>query len=85
MCVTQNLHKWRRLERSGQGWRHHHPINSQQCSESLRDETITSFGNNHQRPQYSSILACSTGHSCVPGIVLGWFDLGFLTTAVRSR
>ena len=44
MCVIQNLHKWRRLERSSQEWRHHHPINCQQCSESLCDETTTSFG-----------------------------------------
>ena len=41
-------------------------------------ETIT------KRSQFSPILACSTGHSCVPGIVLLWFDFGFLTTAVRQ-
>ena len=39
--LIQNLHKCRRLKWSNQGWRHHHPINCQQCSESLCDETIT--------------------------------------------
>ena len=70
ICVIQNLYKWRRPRR-GQEWRNHHPINCQQCSESLRNKTITSvLANNHQRPQFFSILACSTGHSCVS---LVWF------------
>ena len=85
MREIQNLHKRRRLERSGQGWRRHHPINCQQCSESLREKTITSvLANNHQKPQFFSNLACSTGNSCVLRIVLLWFDFGFLTTAMRS-
>ena len=42
ICVIQSLHKWKRLEWSGQRMRHHHPINCQQCSESLHNKTITS-------------------------------------------
>ena len=41
--------------RSGQGCRHHHPINCQQCSESLRDKTIYQcFGK--QSPKTSIFL-----------------------------
>ena len=86
MCAIQSLHKWKRLERSGQGWQHHRQTNCQQCSESLHNKTVTSvLGNNRQRLQFSSILASSTGHSCVPEVVLLWFDFGFLKTAVTSR